>query len=134
MTSCLKQISLAAPLPNLIHFWWRNKKACCEEKLRWRSIRQIKKSGIVVNDCCCQRQQHQKNCERCCHHVNEVLMEIWRRWDHRCWWQFHIFFWKMYLGDFDKFFFEIKKKNSEAKLSHLNVYVEGFLPGLVCIM
>ena len=134
MASCLKQIPLNAPLPNLIHYWWKNQKGCCSDKLRWRSIRQIKKNHEVFNECHCRRQLHLLRCQRCERHVEEVLMEIWRRWDHRCWWQFHIFFWKMILGDFDKFFEEIKKKNSEAKLSHLNVYVEGFLPGLVCIM
>ena len=133
MTTCLKQISLAAPLPNLIHFWWRNRKGCCNEGLCWRSLKQIKHGGVLPN-CGCPRQQIQENCEHCRRHVDEVLMEIWRRWYHRGWWPFHIFFWKMLLGDFDSFFLEIKKKNSEAKLSHLNVYVEGFLPGLVCIM
>ena len=134
MPSCLKRISLDAPLPNLINFWWKNQKGCCVDKLRWRSICQIKKNGEVFNECHCRRQLHLLHCECCQRHVEDVLMEIWRRWDHRGWWKFHIFFWKIILGDFDKFFVEIKKKNSEAKLSHLNVYVEGFLPGLVCIM
>ena len=134
MANCLKKIPLDAPLPNLINFWWKHQKGCCKDKLRWRSKRQIKKNGQVFNECYCKKQLHMLRCERCELLVEEVLMEIWRRWDHRAWWPFHIFIWKMILGDFDKFFEEIKKKNSEAKLSHLNVYVEGFLPGLVCIL
>ena len=126
--TCIKQeVAIDAPLPELLKFYWEQRRGCCPESMRIKRRREEKK------ECGCPTRRHQKNCPSCDQFVDEVLMEIWRQWEHGCWWEFGVFFYKMnVLGQFDSFFLNINEK--DIKLSHLNVYVQGFLPGLVCIM
>ena len=116
-----------APLPELIKIYWEERRGCCPKGMR------LKRRKNLESECGCSKREHQKNCHRCRQYVDEVLMEIWRRWGHGCWWDFGVFFYKLnVVGSFDSFFLNINKKDN--KLSDINVYVRGFLPGLVCIM
>ena len=124
---CIKQISIDAPLPELIKVYWEQKRGCCPENMR------LKRRSEPKVGCGCSKREHQDSCPRCGQYIDDVLMEIWRRWEHSCWWEFGVFFHKlMTVGCFDSFFLNLDDKDN--KLSYINVYVQGYLPGLVCIM
>ena len=125
----LKQVLLDGSLPELVEFYWRRQRGCCEEGMKARRKREL----LAAWECKGPIKEHLKKCENCKKKVDDILMEIWRRWKHDEWWEFGgVFFKLLILGQFDCFFLNIDEK--DIKLNHLNVYFRGFLPGLVCIM
>ena len=143
---CIRSsISLDAPIEELLKFYWSQRRGCCPQSMRFRvglRCRPHRRGeemfcSLGCQDewhmCWCSTRRHQFECGPCDQFIDEVLMEIWRRWEHDSWWEFGLFFFRMnILGEFDSFFQNI---NGESiKFSHMKVYLRGFRPGLVCIL
>ena len=142
--ACIKgSISLDAPIEELIQFYWQQRRGCCARSMIWRrrtpvtprwSARGMEWRTFACRESCgCSTRSHQLECGPCDQFIEEVLMEIWRRWEHDSWWEFGLFFFRLnILGEFDSFFQNIDGES--VKLSHMETYLSGFRPGLVTIL
>ena len=74
---------------------------------------------------------HFENCPVCQHVGEWCINEMWKKWKHDEYENFHMFIYKLIkTARFDKFCNNVTNENIE----HFNVYFEGWTPGLICFL